>query len=235
MRIDLLARRWGGPDGGRDGMSIAVSFLAWTLAELGHTVRCHHAEGTAPPWQHRCVTWLARALLITPDDWTADLVITTINLENVVCVADLILYAHKDIAWFAVSNVFGHKLNPNPFVSGSQAFSAWPQEPDIHVAVFHIFPGAGILLSSPPHKKDRVRLLVKFIKTVPLYHLSIEGCGCFSEQLPVFYGRPRGNYGNMAADDSRKLPRIIGVAIFGILNIKSEIRNGIVRDAEFNT
>lgn len=79
MRIDLLARRWGGPDGGRDGMSIAVSYLAWTLAELGHTLRCYLAEGTPPPWHHPQVTWIARAPLNVPDDWTAELVVTTIN------------------------------------------------------------------------------------------------------------------------------------------------------------
>lgn len=78
MRIDLLARRWGGPDGGRDGMSIAVSFLAWTLAELGHSVRCYLPEGSAPPWKHPGARWVQSAQVVVPDDWTADLVITTI-------------------------------------------------------------------------------------------------------------------------------------------------------------
>ena len=79
MLFDLLARRWGGPSGGRDGMSIAVSYLAWTLAVMGHTVRCYLAEGCAAPWQHERVIWIAKTLLCAPDDWTADLVITTIN------------------------------------------------------------------------------------------------------------------------------------------------------------
>jgi glycosyltransferase involved in cell wall biosynthesis len=39
MRIDVLARSWGSPSGGPNGMAIAAAFLACTLAELGHEVR----------------------------------------------------------------------------------------------------------------------------------------------------------------------------------------------------
>ena len=39
MKIDVLARSWGTPAGGQNGMAIAAAFLAYTLAELGHQVR----------------------------------------------------------------------------------------------------------------------------------------------------------------------------------------------------
>jgi hypothetical protein len=78
MLIDILARRWGGPNGGRDGMSIGTSFFAQTLAEMGHHVRCYLSEGTPPPWRHPLVEWRPRAAFAAPDDWSADLVITTI-------------------------------------------------------------------------------------------------------------------------------------------------------------
>lgn len=39
MKIDVMARAWGGPEGGSNGMAIAAAFLAHTLAELGHDVR----------------------------------------------------------------------------------------------------------------------------------------------------------------------------------------------------
>ena len=57
MKIDVLARRWGGPDGGHDGMAVAAGYLAATLAELGHEVR----------------------QLGEPAGWSADLVITTVS------------------------------------------------------------------------------------------------------------------------------------------------------------
>ena len=78
MLIDLLARRWGSAAGGRDGMSIAASFLAWTLAGLGHRVRAHHPASDPPPWQHALVEWVACPTVEQPADWTADLVLTTI-------------------------------------------------------------------------------------------------------------------------------------------------------------
>ena len=78
MRIAILARRWGGPNGGRDGMAIASAYLAWTLAELGHEVCCYAPEGAAPPWEHPSVEWVHRRPLVAPDDWSADLAITTI-------------------------------------------------------------------------------------------------------------------------------------------------------------
>ena len=77
MRIDLLARRWGGPDGGPDGMAVASAFLAWTLAAAGHEVRC--CTGASPPWQRAGVKWTSQQPLSAPPDWTADLVITTIQ------------------------------------------------------------------------------------------------------------------------------------------------------------
>lgn len=39
MRIDVLARMWGGPDGASNGMAIAASYFAHTLEQLGHQVR----------------------------------------------------------------------------------------------------------------------------------------------------------------------------------------------------
>jgi hypothetical protein len=77
MRIDVLARRWGGPNGGPDGMAIAASFLAWTLCELGHRVRGYTQAAT--PWLHGHMDWHRRAALHAPDDFAADLVITTIH------------------------------------------------------------------------------------------------------------------------------------------------------------
>lgn len=79
MRIDLLARRWGSAQGGRDGMAIAASYLAWTLADLGHEVRCSIPEGSPHPWEHALVEWVHCLPIMGPPDWTADLVITTIS------------------------------------------------------------------------------------------------------------------------------------------------------------
>lgn len=56
-KIDVLARAWGSPAGGSNGMAMAAEFLACTLRELGHEVRQLNA----------------------PDGWDADLVITTIQ------------------------------------------------------------------------------------------------------------------------------------------------------------
>ena len=78
MRIDLLARRWGGPDGGPDGMAVASAFLAWALAELGHEVRAYSATSSPAPWSHPRVAWRSRAPLVVPEDWSADLVISTV-------------------------------------------------------------------------------------------------------------------------------------------------------------
>lgn len=39
MKIDVMARAWGGPEGGSNGMAIAAAFLAHTLIGLGHDVR----------------------------------------------------------------------------------------------------------------------------------------------------------------------------------------------------
>lgn len=39
MKIDVMARAWGGPEGASNGMAIAVAFFACTLARLGHEVR----------------------------------------------------------------------------------------------------------------------------------------------------------------------------------------------------
>lgn len=44
MRIEIVARLWGTSEGGPNGMAIATSFLADTLAELGHDVH----GGAAP-------------------------------------------------------------------------------------------------------------------------------------------------------------------------------------------
>jgi glycosyltransferase involved in cell wall biosynthesis len=56
VNIDVMARGWGSPAGGANGMAIAAAFLSATLAELGHQVRQVDA----------------------PDGFTADLTITTI-------------------------------------------------------------------------------------------------------------------------------------------------------------
>jgi hypothetical protein len=73
MRVDILARRWGGPDGGPDGMAVAASFLAFTLCQLGHEVRCYTAAAGDAPWRHPRATWHVRPSLVSPDDATADL------------------------------------------------------------------------------------------------------------------------------------------------------------------
>jgi hypothetical protein len=78
VRIDVLAKRWGSPAGAPDGMAMAASFLAWTLCELGHDVRGYLATPQGPPWVHPRVQWCVRPQLDRPDDWSADLVITTI-------------------------------------------------------------------------------------------------------------------------------------------------------------
>ncbi len=78
MRIDLLARRWCGPEGGRDGMSVAVSYLAHVLARIGHSVRCCLPPNTPIPWEHERVEWVVRQPLFSPPDWTADLIITVL-------------------------------------------------------------------------------------------------------------------------------------------------------------
>jgi glycosyltransferase involved in cell wall biosynthesis len=39
MKIDVLARSWGSPAGGSNGMAIAAAFFAATLEQLGHVVR----------------------------------------------------------------------------------------------------------------------------------------------------------------------------------------------------
>jgi glycosyltransferase involved in cell wall biosynthesis len=57
LKIDILARAWGGPAGASNGMAQAAAFLAETLAELGHQVR----------------------RLQQPDGFGADLVISTIQ------------------------------------------------------------------------------------------------------------------------------------------------------------
>lgn len=72
--VELHARRWGGPDGGPDGMSVAVSFLAFTLCQMGHAVRGVGLTG-APPWTHPRMTWARPG----EADFAADLVITTIQ------------------------------------------------------------------------------------------------------------------------------------------------------------
>jgi len=75
--IALIARRWGGPDGGPDGMAVASARLAWTLAELGHQVACYLPETEREPWQHRRVDWRHRSPTKGPDDWSASLTICT--------------------------------------------------------------------------------------------------------------------------------------------------------------
>lgn len=76
MKIDVLARKWGGPQGGPDGMAIACARLAWTLAELGHSVRGYATR--LPGWKHALIEWRERPTLIGPDDWSADIIITAI-------------------------------------------------------------------------------------------------------------------------------------------------------------
>jgi hypothetical protein len=56
-------------------MSIAVSYFARQLAELGHEVTCYLATGEPIPWTHPLVEWRHRQLLVAPDEWP-DLTIT---------------------------------------------------------------------------------------------------------------------------------------------------------------
>lgn len=73
MKLALHARRWGGPDGGHDGMSVAVAFLAWTLCELGHEVRAF-VDANPPGWSHPRLTWCR-----PPLDFMDELTITTVS------------------------------------------------------------------------------------------------------------------------------------------------------------
>lgn len=57
LSIDVMARSWGSPSGGQNGMAIAAAFLACTLVELGHQVR----------------------RIVAPDGFCADLIITTVQ------------------------------------------------------------------------------------------------------------------------------------------------------------
>ena len=74
-----MARRWGGPEGGPDGMACAVAFLAWTLCEMGHDVRGYVGAVGPPPWQHPRMEWIGRVPLYAPDAFDADLTISTIS------------------------------------------------------------------------------------------------------------------------------------------------------------
>lgn len=76
MRVNLLARRWGSPDGGPDGMAIAASFLAWTLCGLGHDVAGYQGTADPPPWSHERMEWRTRIPLYKPDDFAVDLTIS---------------------------------------------------------------------------------------------------------------------------------------------------------------
>jgi len=73
-RVEIHARRWGGPEGGADGMAVASSFLAFTLCQLGRAVRGVGLTG-APPWSHPRMTWSKPG----DPDFAADLIITTIQ------------------------------------------------------------------------------------------------------------------------------------------------------------
>lgn len=79
MRIDVLARRWGGPDGGPDGMAVAAAFLAWTLCELGHDVRGYTGAAGPGTWSHPRLHWRRATPIDAPEDFTADLVVTTVS------------------------------------------------------------------------------------------------------------------------------------------------------------
>jgi len=74
--VDLLARSWGAPSGAPDGMAQATAFLAWTLADLGHRVRCH-GEREVARWARPGLSWHARPGSPVPIDWQADLVISS--------------------------------------------------------------------------------------------------------------------------------------------------------------
>jgi glycosyltransferase involved in cell wall biosynthesis len=58
-------------------MAVASSYLAWTLAELGHEVTCYLAPGEPIPWTHELAEWRHRSPADGPDDWHADLTIAT--------------------------------------------------------------------------------------------------------------------------------------------------------------
>lgn len=79
MQIDILARRYGGPDGGPEGLAIAVSRFAFVLCELGHDVRVYVGESTPAPWHHARATWIPRVPLFEPEDFDADLIIATMQ------------------------------------------------------------------------------------------------------------------------------------------------------------
>jgi len=59
-------------------MSVAVSYLAWTLAEMGRQVRCLIPPDSVRPFAHPLVEWAELRPEPGPDDLRADLIITTI-------------------------------------------------------------------------------------------------------------------------------------------------------------
>src|SRR5262245_38104084 len=79
MRIDVLARAWGGPQGASNGMAVAAAYLAHTLAGLGHQVR----KGAAI------------------SDGLADLIITTISTtwRRTVAQAEALGVAGRLVYW----------------------------------------------------------------------------------------------------------------------------------------
>ncbi len=75
--IALHARRWSGPLGAPDGQSIAVSYLARTLCDLGYSVRGHRDDHRSPPpFEHPLMQWAKREQVPSFD---ADLIITTFS------------------------------------------------------------------------------------------------------------------------------------------------------------
>ena len=78
MNVDILCRRWGGPDGGWNGMAVAVAYFAFVLAEMGHTVRGYAMPSYGPTWTHPRIEWHGKHDLSRSDSWP-DLTITTVS------------------------------------------------------------------------------------------------------------------------------------------------------------
>lgn len=59
-------------------MAVAVSYLAFALCELGHDVRGYMAQ-PGEPWKHPRIQWCTRTPLDQPEDFSADLIVSTIS------------------------------------------------------------------------------------------------------------------------------------------------------------
>lgn len=106
MKIDVIARSWGKPTGGANGMAIAAAYFAETLSQLGHEVR----------------------KLAAPAGFGADLIITTVSStwRRVVAAADGAAALGRLVYWHHAGGVpdgYGCTLAAPPSVASSPSWS----------------------------------------------------------------------------------------------------------------